>query len=167
MKLQTVCTVAIVTLLTLTSCNSNNEIISTTQCQTAIAIATQTWEVEYYISKTSGGFNTRRTQPFQSNTLTNVNGVKPIDAVTGPDDEGVWWAALPPRPTADEVDQNRQVGEQRDSPLLQRSVKYQLRCQEKTLLTDALTYREASRAIRSGQTVNVSYIGNRALKIQS
>ena len=138
-----------------------------TRCQTATAIATQTWEVDYYISKTSGGLNSRRTRSFQSNTLTNMNGEKPANAVSGSDDEGVWWAALPPRPTADEVDQNRDIQEQNDPPMLQRSVDYQLRCEEKTLLTDALLYREVSRAVRSGQAVRVSYLGNRALKVET
>lgn len=152
----------IAALLTLNSCG----IISQTRCNTAIAIATQTWEVEYYISKTSGGLNTQRTQSFQSNTLTNFNGEKPENAVSG-DDNGIWWASLPPRPTADEVDQDRQSQERNDSPLLQRSVNYQLRCEAETLKTDAEMYREASRAIRAKQAVRVSYIGDRALKIEA
>ncbi len=138
-----------------------------TRCNNAIAIATQTWEVDYYISKTSGGLNSRRTHSFQSNTLTNVNGEKPASAVSGSDDEGIWWATLPPRPTADEVDQHRDIQEHNDPPTLQRSVDYQLRCGAKTLLTDALTYREVSRAVRSGQVARVSYFGNRALKVEA
>lgn len=158
---------ATIAFLTLTSCTRENGIVPQTRCNAAVAIATQTWEVDYYISKTSGGLNSRRTQSFQSNTLTNLNGEKPATAVSAPDDQGVWWAALPPRPTADEVDQHRDIQEQNDSPLLQRSVNYQLRCDETTLLTDALTYREVSRAVRAGQWVRVSYLGNRALKVES
>lgn len=150
----------------LVSC-AETGIVRKTRCQTAIADATQTWEVQYYISKVSGGLNDSRFLPFQSNTLTNVNGEKPSGAASGPDDNGVWWAALPPRPTADEVDQYRQSGEFQDPPLLQRSVKYQLRCENGTLLTDAQTYREASRAFRAGQAVQVSYWFDRALKIES
>lgn len=153
--------------LTLTSCTGENGVIPQTRCHTAIAIATQTWEVEYYISKTSGGLNSRRTPSFQRNTLTNLNGEKPANAASGSDDEGIWWAALPPRPTADEIDQHRDIQEHNDPPVLQRSVDYQLRCEEKTLLTDALTYREVSRAIRSGQAVRMSYLGNRALKVEA
>lgn len=168
MKTQILCWLLIsVTLLTLSSCAAKEGLIPETVCETAIAIATQTWEVEYFISKTSGGENTRRLVPFQSNTLTNLNGEKPMGAASGPDDEGVWWAALPPRPTADEVDQYRQPGEFRDPPALQRSVNYQLRCQKGTLLTDAQTYREAARAIRAGNPVRVTYLFNRALKIQA
>lgn len=142
-------------------------IVRKTRCQTAIAEATQTWQIEYYISKTSGGINDTRVLPFQSNTLTNINGEKPPNAVSGPDDNGVWWAALPPRPTADEADQYRQSGERQDSPLLQRSVKYQLRCEDGLLLTDAQTYREASRALRARQAVQVSYWFDRVLKVEA
>ncbi len=152
--------------LALNSCTEQNRLIPQTRCFTAVAIATQTWEVNYYTSKTSGGLNTQRSQPFQSNTITNLNGEKPTDAVSV-DDNGIGWAALPPRPTADEVDQRREIQEQNDSPQLQRSVEYQLRCESGTLKTDAPTYREASRAIRSGQSVRVSYIGDRALKIKA
>jgi len=43
-------------------------------------------------------------------------------------------AALPPRPTADDIDQHRDIQEHDDPPLLQRSVDYQLRREEKILL---------------------------------
>ncbi|NJK51541.1 MAG: hypothetical protein HC936_00100 [Leptolyngbyaceae cyanobacterium SU_3_3] len=157
---------AISVVLILVSCTGEDRVIPQTRCKRAIAIATQTWEVDYYISKTSGGMNTQRTHAFQSNTLTNFNGEKPVDAVSGPDDNGVWWAALPPRPTADEVDQNRETQERNDPPLLERSIDYQLDCETGTLLTNALTYREAARSIRSGQAVSVTYLGNQALKIE-
>lgn len=153
-------------LLSFSSCAGQNGLIPKTQCQTAVAIATQTWEVNYYINKTSGGLNTQRMQSFQSNTTTNLNGEKPADAVSM-DDNGIGWAALPPRPTADEVDQHRQTQEQNDPPQLQRSVEYQLRCESGTLQTDAATYREASRAIRAGQAVRVSYFVDQALKIEA
>jgi hypothetical protein len=153
-------------MLALGSCSGQNGLIPQTRCQTAIAIATQTWEVNYYINKTSGGLNTQRIQPFQSNTITNLNGEKPVNAVSV-DDDGVWWGAIPPRPTADEVDQRRDLQERNDSPQLQRSVTYQLQCENGMLSTDALTYREAARAIRAGQTVRVSYIGNHLMKIES
>lgn len=154
------------TILFLNGCSEQNRLIPQTRCDSAIAIATQTWEVTYYISKTAGGLNTQRSQSFQTNTLTNANGIQPDNAVSI-DDNGIWWAALPPRPTADEVDQHRQTQEQNDAPQLQRFVDYQLRCESGTLKTDALTYREASRAIRAGQIVRVSYVGNRALKIEA
>ena len=146
---------------------SGCSMIPQTRCNTAVATATQTWEVLYYISKTSGGLNTQRTQPFQSNSITNMNGKKPTDAVSGPDDNGIWWGAIPPRPTADEVDLKRDIQEHNDPPQLQRSVEYQLQCEDRTLSTDALTYREAARAIRAGQEVRVSYLWNRVMNIKS
>lgn len=163
MRLQTlVWLITWAAILPLSSCS----MIPQTRCLSSVAIATQTWEVNYYINKTSGGFNTQRIRSFQSNTLTNLNGEKPIDAVSGPDDNGVWWGAIPPRPTADEVDQQRELQEFNDPPQLQRSIDYQLRCEDKTLSTDALSYREAARAIRAGQAVTVSYIGNQMMKIE-
>lgn len=153
-------------ILMLSSCAGQNGLIPQTRCKTAVAIATQTWIVNYYINKTSGGFNTQRIQTFQSNTITNLNGEKPVDAVSV-DDNGVGWDAIPPRPTADEVDQRRNLQERNDPPQLQRSVTYQLRCENGTLSTDALSYREAARTIRSGQDVRVSYIGNHLMKIES
>ena len=152
--------------LTFSSCARQNGLIPRTRCQTAVATATQTWEVNYYTSKASGGLNTQRSQPFQSNTTTNLNGEKPMNAVSV-DDNGIGWAVLPPRPTADEVDQHRQAQEQSDPPQLQRSVEYQLRCENGTLQTDPLTSREASRAIRTGQVLRVTHIGDRALKIEA
>lgn len=167
MKLFTLSRFAIIAaFLALNGCTEKNRLIPTTQCNAAIAIATQTWEVNYYINKTSGGLNTQRKQAFQRNTLTNLNGEKPVDGVSS-DDNGIWWAALPPRPTVDEMDQHRQLQEQNDPPLLQRSVDYQLRCEDRTLKTDALTYREAARTIRAGQTVHVSYVSDRALNIEA
>jgi hypothetical protein len=153
-------------LLALNGCTEKDRLIPQTQCQSAIAVATQTWEVNYYINKTSGGLNTQRSHAFQSNTITNLNGERPSDAVSV-DDKGVWWAALPSRPTADEVDQQRHAQEQNDPPQLQRSVDYQLRCERGTLKTDAATYREAARSMRSGQAVQVSYVADRALKIEA
>lgn len=141
--------------------------IPQTRCNTAIGIATQTWEVNYYINKTSGGLNTQRIQSFQSNTITNVNGEKPVDAVSGPDDNGIWWGAIPPRPTADEVDRHRDLQEHTDPPQLQKLVEYQLRCEDRTLSTDALTYREAARAIRAGQAVTVNYLWNWVMKVEA
>lgn len=152
--------------LSLSNCTPQNELISRTRCDTAIAEATQTWEVEYYISKTSGGLNSRRLESFASNRLRNLNGEQPAGAIPSPDANGVWWPALPPQPNADEVDARRRTGERNDPPALQRSVAYQLRCEDGTLLTDAPTYREAARAIRAGKTVQVSYSLNRVLKVE-
>ncbi|KAM3107325.1 hypothetical protein [Phormidesmis sp. 146-33] len=168
MKVQTTGWLTIILLLlALSGCAENTELIPQTRCNRAVAIATQTWEVDYYISKTSGDMNTQRTHAFQSNTITNLNGEKPANAATGPDDNGIWWAALPPRPTADEVDQHRETQERNDPPMLQRSVDYHLRCETGMLLTDAQTYREAARAIRLRQSVSVTYLWNRVMKVKN
>jgi hypothetical protein len=42
----------------------------------------------------------------------NRNGVKPPGAVVGPDDRGLWWPTLPPRPSVDEVEQRKKSQEE-------------------------------------------------------
>jgi hypothetical protein len=153
-------------LLILSGCSSPNSIFPQTHCGTAIAIATQTWEVNYYTNKTAGGLNAQRRQSFQSNRLINFNSEKPENAASGPDDTGIWWAALPPRPTIDEIDQHRELQEQNDPPRLQREVTYQLGCDKSRLSTNAQLYREAARAIHSRKKVRVSYFWNHVLSVE-
>jgi hypothetical protein len=108
---------------------------------------TYTWQVEYARS-----FDQQRTihqEQFESTTLVNRNGVQPQGSVTGPDDDGLWWPALPPRPTADELEaRKREPIEQRTDPLLQKDVKYAITFdydgQRRTLPTNRSVYREAA-----------------------
>ena len=82
---------------TLTSCST-----LTTDQYEATALTKYTWQVKYandLINETSPRF-----EAFANTELLNRNGLKPDKAVTGPDDRGLWWSALPPRPTVDEVE---------------------------------------------------------------
>ncbi|MEM6425047.1 MAG: hypothetical protein AAF728_07805 [Cyanobacteria bacterium P01_D01_bin.128] len=89
----------------------------------AIADVTYVWQVEYAES-----FDIERTirrETFASTTLTNRNGVEPEEAVTGPDDKGLWWPALPPRPTVDDLElRQKKEREDRTDPTLLKQVDY-------------------------------------------
>lgn len=107
--------------LGLTSCNS---II--TDRYDATAIVKYTWQVEY--TKTPGGGKYPRQETFASTTLVNRNGIKPEGAVLE-DDRGLWWPALPPRPTVEEIEQRKQPNETASTPQLQKNVQYKLNYQ--------------------------------------
>jgi hypothetical protein len=151
----------------LASCTPSGDPISQTQCTEALARATQTWQVEFYTNRATSNPSAQRIEQFNANQVVNRNGEKPPGEVVGPDDKGVWWAKLPSRPSPDEVDDRRRPGEQHDAPLLQRNVEFTLQCADGTLKTDDDIYRQASRVIRSGQPVTVSFTLGRALKVLS
>ncbi|WP_009630127.1 hypothetical protein [Synechocystis sp. PCC 7509] len=103
----------------LVSCST----VTTTEYE-ATARTTYTWQVEYFVNQSND--NLTRFEPFASTSLVNRNGIKPENAVTGPDDKGLWWAALPPRPTVDEIEQRQKPSQKPSSPQLIRSVDYRL-----------------------------------------
>ncbi|HIK56660.1 MAG TPA: hypothetical protein IGS37_16045 [Synechococcales cyanobacterium M55_K2018_004] len=96
--------------------------VTTTQYQ-AIAITRYTWLVDYYDQNRSSD-RPPRIEAFASTELTNENGQHPPDAVTGPDDRGLWWPALPPRPTVDELEARQRPQETIGTPRLNKSVEY-------------------------------------------
>ena len=132
----------------------------TTGTYEATATVTQTWRAEYARS-----FDRRQTihmQTFESNSLVNRNGVRPEGAATGPDDNGLYWPPLPPRPTADELDdRKRETIEQRTDPAILREVDYAITFdyngQRRTLPTSRSVYREASRAFADQQALEVTF----------
>lgn len=128
-------------LLTLTSCNN-----ILTDRYDATAKVTYTWQVSY--SNKREKFP--RQENFATSSLLNVNGQKPDGAVTGPDDKGLWWPALPPRPTVDEIEEKQQPNDNPGSPELLKQVKYELTYQvgEDTVSkpTNHQVYREVTKA---------------------
>lgn len=119
-----------------------------TQDYEAEAVTTYTWQVEYVIdpNKTHG----RRLEQFASTSLVNRNGVIPEGAVTGPDDRGLWWPALPPRPTVDELEEQQRSRESIGTPELIKTVDYSITYQADgttvTRPTDYSVYRQAVKA---------------------
>ena len=132
----------------------------TTGTYEALATVTYTWQVEY--ARSFDQQRTIRQETFESTSLVNRNGVQPQGAVTGPDDEGLWWPALPPRPTADDLEARQQESiEQRTDPLLQKDVDYAITFdydgQRRTLPTSRSVYREASRADADQQALELTF----------
>ncbi|OLP18523.1 hypothetical protein BST81_10290 [Leptolyngbya sp. 'hensonii'] len=149
----------------LVGCTPEGEVISETTCNAATAEAIYTWRVQYYTNPSRNNPNDYRWVEFSTTRLTNRNGEKPAAAVTGPDDNGVWWPALPARPLVDEVDDRRKFSERNDAPELLRTVNYRLDCAIGPLTTDPLTYRQTAKAFRGNQTVKASYSLGRVLNV--
>ena len=130
----------------------------TTDQYEATAQTTLTWQVKYSID--SADDKHPRFEEFASNSLLNRNGEQPKDAVIGPDDKGLWWSALPPRPTIDEVEQRSKPQEQASKPELLRSVKYQITYQQDeqrvTLPTNYDVYRQVARSYRSRKPLQLT-----------
>jgi hypothetical protein len=130
----------------------------TTDQYEATALTTLTWQVQYSINPVTD--NQPRFEEFASNSLLNRNGEKPKDAVIGPDDKGLWWPKLPPRPTIDEVEQRQKSGEQASKPELLRNVKYEMTYQQDgqkvTLPTNYDVYRQVARAYPSRKPLQLT-----------
>ena len=129
--------------VTLTSCSR----ITTDQYE-ATARTVYTWQVKYSLNPTTDKLP--RFETFAITSLLNRNGLKPAGAVTGPDDRGLWWAALPPRPTVDEVEQKQRPQEKASTPELLKSVEYQISFgignEHRTLPTNYQVYRQVVKA---------------------
>jgi len=131
-------------LFTLSGCNH-----ILTDHYEATALVTYTWQIAY----TDKREQFPRHETFATNSLLNRNGQKPEGAVTGPDDKGLWWPALPPRPTVSEIEQRQEVNETPGAPELLKQVEYELTYQvgeeSVTLPTNHQVYREVAKAYPS------------------
>lgn len=145
--------VSICVAVVLTSCDT----VTTDQYE-ATALTTLTWQVQYSINPVTD--KQPRFEEFASNSLLNRNGEKPKDAVIGPDDKGLWWPKLPPRPTIDEVEQRQKSGEEASKPELLRTVKYEMTYQHNgqkvTLPTNYDVYRQVARAYPSRKPLQLT-----------
>jgi hypothetical protein len=132
----------------------------TTGTYEATATVTYTWQVEY--AESFDQARTIRRETFESSSLVNRNGIEPEAAVTGPDDEGLYWPALPPEPTADELENRKKSSrEKRTDPTLLKDVDYAITFdydgQRRTLPTNQNVYREAARAFEQEQALELTY----------
>ncbi|MEM9567919.1 MAG: hypothetical protein AAF974_06385, partial [Cyanobacteria bacterium P01_E01_bin.34] len=120
----------------LASCGTNTEPVGTTQCKAAIARAIYRWRVDYSPSRSTSSRIQERSEFFDGNELINRNREEPAGAVSGPDGDGVWWPALPQRPSLETIDNAADRLEDSSEPTLVRTVDYFLQCDEGDLSTD-------------------------------
>ncbi len=129
----------------------------TTNDYEATAKATYTWQVHY---STSPSRRQERIETFAANSLINRNGQKPAGAVIGPDDRELWWPAMPPRPTLDEIEQRQKPGEMASQPELLQTVDYQMTYrtgnQTTTLPTNYQVYRQVAKVYPSRSPLHLT-----------
>ncbi|MHC5861924.1 hypothetical protein [Nostoc sp.] len=131
------------TALTLTSCST-----STTEQYEATALTSYTWQVKYAKNLTSEP--RPRIETFATTSVLNRNGVKPPGEVIGPNDRGLWWPTLAPRPSVEQVEQRKKPQEEAGKPELVKDVKYKLTYEvgnaQNTLPTNYEVYRQVVKA---------------------
>ena len=115
----------------------------------ATALTTFTWQVRY----TNDPMEDKRGrfEEFASASLLNRNGIKPEGAVTGPDEKGLWWPKVPPKPSVDDIEtRQKKPYEEPEKPDLVRNVKYRIIYQKDgqtvNLPTNYAVYRQVVKA---------------------
>lgn len=145
--------------ITLASCNT----VTTNQYE-ARALTTMTWQVNY----TGSPLHSKRGrfEEFSTSSLVNSNGQKPADAVIGPDDKGLWWSTLPPKPSLDEIEQRQKKPEKAGKPELLRTVTYEITYQNSgqtlTLPTNYEVYRQVVKAYPESKSLRLTLGANDA-----
>jgi hypothetical protein len=95
-----------------------------TTSYSAKARTTYTWRVEY---DSPGDRTPARIEDFASTSLITYNSVRSEEAVTGPDEQGLFWPALPAKPTVDEIEKrDTNSNEKPGQPLLHKSATYEV-----------------------------------------
>ena len=124
----------------------------------ATAVTTYVWQVEY--SGDSDRPVDRRLERFATTSLKNVDGMQPDAAVSGPDDQGLWWPALPTRPTVDELEASQKAGERIGTPELIQTVDYTLSFYldggSQTLPSNYSVYRQAVKGKRDKRSLELT-----------
>ena len=132
---------------------------TTTNQYEATVQTTLTWQVKYY--ENAKDDTTPRVEKFASTSLVSQNGVKSEAAVVGPDEKGLWWPALPPRPTIEQIEDRKKVGEVFEEPDLLRTAEYQISyvqgSQEMTLPTNYQVYRQVARAYPQQKPLKLTF----------
>lgn len=150
--------------IALTSCNT----VVTNQYEATVQ-TTLTWQVPYHIDPTND--KVPRFEEFASKSLLTRNGEQPQARVIGPDEQGLWWPILPPRPTIDQVEQRKQPQEQASPPELLRTAKYLITYkndgQTMTLPTNYDVYRQVARTYRTQKPLQLTLgINDRVTKAE-
>jgi len=135
-----------------------------TQCNTAIARVSSTWEAKYYRGRVQSIPKDLRVERFGRAELTTRNGEQPAGAGSAAAQPGVWLPVPPPQPSEAELEERRQFEETFEEPQLNHQTQYRLQCTAGELIVNANVYRLASADFRQGQIVRVNYIGDRVLR---
>jgi hypothetical protein len=127
----------------------------------ATALTQYVWQVDYTLINAEDRRPPRK-ERFATTTLLNRNGEPPDEAsITGPDDQGLWWPPLPPRPTVDEMEARQKNGEQIGRPELIKNVEYsfgyELGGQVKTYSTSYSVYRQVVKSLPAQQPLEVVF----------
>lgn len=117
----------------------------------AIAATTYTWQIEYVPrGNTPDRPNDRRLEQFESTQVVNRNGIRPEAAGSGPDEKGLWWPVLPPKPSVEEIEDRQRPGETPRPAEVVKAIDFKLTFNQagetKTLPTDYDVYRQAVKA---------------------
>lgn len=137
----------------LTSCNSK-----TVDRYEATALTTLTWQVQY--SSDPSENRPGRYEEFASDSLLNRNGQRPEGRVVGPDDKGLWWPLVPPKPSLDEIEGRETSYEKAGRPELLRQVRYQIAYQENeqtiAMGTNYDVYRQVVKALPQKRSLRLT-----------
>ncbi len=117
----------------------------------ARAITTYVWEAEYRPrGVTPDRPREGRIETFERNSLVNSNGQPTVEPTGERDAQGIWWPALPPKPTVEELEARQKPGEVYEAPLIRKSIEYTLTFDNAgrsvTLPAHESVYREAVKA---------------------
>lgn len=135
--------IGLILTLFLASCNT----VMTDRYE-ATAQTTLTWQVQYL--KGASEYKRGRFEEFDFRSLVNRNGNRPENAGSGPDDRGLWWPRIPPKPSIDDIEQRQKNYEKPERAELLREVKYEITYQHNgesvTLPTNYQVYRQVIKA---------------------
>ena len=117
----------------------------------AMAVTTYTWRAEYTpTGVTPDRPREGRIEEFETNSLINVNGEPTVDPTGERDSSGIWWPAIPPKPSVDELEARLKDGEQYSEPLINKSIDFTMTFDQQgqtvTLPTNDAVYRRAVQA---------------------
>lgn len=157
--------------LTLTSCA---ELVSETVGETlvtenyeATAVTVYTWKAEYRPRNVSQDRPLEgRIETFESSYRININGQPVVQDFGDADEKGLWWPALPPKPTVDDLEARLQPREVFEVPLISKSERYTLTFEQAgemvTLQTNYPVYREAVKGHQSERSLKLTLGRNAA-----
>lgn len=128
----------------------------------ATATTTYTWLVEYSpAGSTQDRPRDRRIETFSSSYRVNVNGQPVVQDFGNSDSQGLWWPALPTRPTVDELEARQKRREVYGEPQINKSVEYTLTFEQSgemiTVATNHSVYREAVRGLQAERPLQITF----------